>query len=151
MSARAPAHHREPIGIDDATLNQCVDAGHHIEMHLPEIATHNVAEERIAVAGAPTVIRPEDNIAARRKHGDVVDDHTRTVAELVGLGGTTVQLNDQRIARAWLVPERIKEDALDADTVAPLPGNLLLHRQVEVALERVVHAGHTRHGPAVNG
>ena len=91
----APAlspHHREPVGVGDALLDQRVDAGQDIEVRMVEEAADHVAIERVAVADAPAVVRPQHGEPARGQHLHVIQLQAPE-AEPVGVPGPAVNLD----------------------------------------------------------
>src|SRR5687768_6282214 len=110
-------------------------------MAVLEVPANRLSIKRVAVAGAATVVWPQNRIAAGGPRRLVIKKDG-TPSESIGRFRSTVQLHDERISRSWFVIERIGQHAFDADTVRPFPFDALLARQREVAIEIIVDPRH---------
>ena len=126
VAAAAPAHLGHPVAVHDPEFDQVVHAGHHVEVRLAVIVAHHVAEDLVAVTGAPPVVGLEHRPAARGQHLHVAAPAPET--ELVGGRRPAVGLDDERIALPLLVVERVIEEPLHFRAVVTLPADRLLDR-----------------------
>src|SRR5437016_2634695 len=94
VPATAPAHLDHVIRIGNAGLYEIIRPGHHIQMRVLKVVSNHVAQKRIAVAGASSIIRLQDYITFGRQYGHVILGTAE--AELVGRLWTAVRLNNQR-------------------------------------------------------
>src|SRR5688572_17777389 len=145
MAAGAPARHPETFGVCDAHRDETVDAGEHVKMAVLEVPAYRLAIERVAVARAAAVIRPQHGVAARRPHRLIVKKD-RAPPESIRRLRTAMKLDHQRIARTRCVGDWIGEHAFDGRAIAALPPDAFLPRQREVAIEIVVDPRHTPRG-----
>ena len=112
----------------------CVGAGHHVKVRLLEVALDHVAQERIAIARAAAIVRPQHRVAFRGIHLIL----GRKAKPIRG-GRAAVRRDDERILLARLVVDRVVEQSLDGHAVLALPRDRFNARVLELREVVVEH------------
>src|SRR5215831_14424843 len=106
VAAGAPSHHAHLVAVYEADVNQVINAGHNVVIALAEIIAADLHLELLAVIGRTAVIRQQADVTCARVYVRVVAG-SRVEVERRSSGGAAVNLDDQRIAFASLVIDRL--------------------------------------------